>query len=86
MTQEEYDRTYGPAVDNLSSQEDLDEQQSRIDKNNADTKLQQQQIELQQQQQDTQHLMVVGGLALGGVLVLVLIAYLIMKLNNNRKS
>jgi|GEM_PF-2863876 len=81
MTQDELDGI----VDNISTQEDLDEQQSRIDKNKAEIKLQQQKIELQQQQQDTQQLMVVGGLILGGVLILVLIGYLIMKLNKSKR-
>ena len=86
MTQEKFDRIYGPAIDNISSQEDINEQQSRIDKNTADIKAQQQQIALQQQQQDTQHLLVIGGLTIAGVAVAIIAAYLFIKLLRSKNN
>lgn len=86
MTEEKFNQVYGPAVSNISSQQDITEQESRIEKNQADIKIQQQNLELQQQQQDTQHLMVVGGLAISGVLVLIVAIYLFAKLRRKKTT
>lgn len=84
MDTETFDRVYGGAVKNISSLEEIEERESRIEKNKADTKLKEQQLTLQQKQQETNSLVAIGGLTLGGILVVVLAIYLLAKLRKTK--
>lgn len=84
MDEETFDRVFGGATKNMSRSGNFEESESRIENNKADTKLKEQQLTLRQKQQETNSLMVIGGLALGSVLVVILAVYLFAKLRKTK--
>lgn len=70
----------GPSVHEMSQDAEKNKQEQQkidIQKQNADSR--KQEIQLQQQQQQTTNTMIVGGLAIGGILVIVVSIYLLSK-------
>jgi hypothetical protein len=64
---------------------DNEQEQQKIDIQKQNTDLRKQEIQLQQQQQQTNNTMIIGGLAIGGVLVIVVSIYLLSKVFKKKK-
>lgn len=79
MTQEEADNfveSFGEAQERNANQAQQ-EKQNNLEQEKL--KVRQEQLQLQQQQQHTNQQLVIGGLVLGGILVLSIAIYLLMK-------
>ena len=79
MDQNKFNQIYGDAIDNIRSQEEIDEQSSRTEKNIAEAKAQQQQVALQQQKQDFNEKILTGGFILMSVIVVTVCTVIILK-------
>lgn len=77
FTQEDYDRLVGRTE--VASGETQAERAKQLEIERQRVDIEKQQLQLTQQKQDTQRLLVIGGLSLGGILVLVISIYLLVK-------
>lgn len=79
MDQNKFNQIYGDAIDNIRSQEEIDEQSSRTEKNIAEAKAQQQQVALQERKQDFNEKLLTGSFILMGVIVVTVCTVIVLK-------
>lgn len=90
MTQDDFDKAYGNYLEQQTSdyERSKDSEQKEKDRNLVKQKieLQKQELTVKQQGQNTQQVLVYGGLTIGALLVIVIAAYLFTKQHKNRSK